>query len=421
MTRAACPICLGDDSAAILSATDQPVLLNHLLPTREAALAAPRARLDFRGCLRCGFVWNAAFESDHIVYGPGYVNDQSGSAVFREHLEDVTSRCAALVARAPGALVEVGCGQGAFLTSLCQRTGRAGVGFDPALLAESPPEADPKLLRRIFDSEAVATLPRPVSLIYSRHVLEHIASPRAMIASMAEALRESPSASILLEVPTFDWIARHGAFFDLFNEHCSLFSPHAMREALHAEGLGACRTECAFGGQYLLATGQSIAAPQSELRPPSDCIVNFDQARTSLHTERDAWQAWFDERSARGPIYIWGAGAKGISILSHLELGCDRVPAIVDINPAKQGRFAPVRAQPIIAPEELGERLRGSGGDATILIMNPNYEREIRAMLDDLRIATRHACRVEVARELVSASAHERVIRPGSRALEVHR
>ncbi len=421
MTREACPICHGVDAAPVLTATDQPVLLNHLLPTREAALGAPRARLDFRGCRSCGFVWNAAFDADRITYGPGYVNDQSGSAVFREHLDDVTRRCAALVERAPGPIVEVGCGQGGFLASLCQRTARKGIGFDPALFTESPPDATPTLRRRIFDADARAELPRPVSLIYSRHVLEHIAAPRAMIASMAEALRESPDGSMLLEVPTFDWIARHGAFFDLFNEHCSLFSPHAMREALHAEGLGACRTECVFGGQYLLATARSVPAARSEPRPTIDRPIDFDCARSTLLAERDAWHAWFEGRVAHGPVYLWGAGAKGISILSHLELGCDRVPAIVDINPAKQGRFAPVRAQPIIAPEELGERLRDSGGDATILIMNPNYAGEISAMLATMGLAPSRACRVEVARELTGASACETMTRPGSRALEVHR
>jgi SAM-dependent methyltransferase len=410
MSRDACPICRGLDATPILTASDQPILLNHLLPTGDAARSVPRATLDFRGCNACGFVWNAAFDPSAIRYGPGYVNDQSGSAIFREHLASVERRCAELVTGIPGSLVEIGCGQGHFLASLCRTTGRSGIGFDPALEKPSAPGHEPALYRAAFDVDTAASLAQPVALIYSRHVLEHLPDPSTMLASIADVLDRSPRGAALLEVPTFDWIARHGAFFDLFNEHCSLFSPHAMRRALRDRGLHDCSVESAFGGQYLIATarrGERQAAPRAA--PETHAAIDFHEARARLGAERDAWRDWFEERCGSGPVFLWGAGAKGVSLVCHLELDCDRVPAIVDVNPAKQGLHAPVHGQPIIAPAELCERVAAADGDATVLIMNPNYEREIAHTLAELGCA----CRVEVA--------HERTSRPGSRPLEVHR
>ena len=64
-----------------------------------------------------------------------------------------------------------------------------------------------------------------------------------------------------------------------------------------------------------------------------------------------------------------------MTFLNALGLGPDAVPAVVDLNPAKQGRFVPGTGQPIIAPSDLrGYRAR------TILVMNPKYLDEIRAL-----------------------------------------
>jgi hypothetical protein len=49
---------------------------------------------------------------------------------------------------------------------------------------------------------------------------------------------------------------------------------------------------------------------------------------------------------------------------------------VVDVNPAKQGRFIPGTGHPIIAPTALADF-----GVTHVLAMNPNYHAEIAADL----------------------------------------
>jgi hypothetical protein len=77
-------------------------------------------------------------------------------------------------------------------------------------------------------------------------------------------------------------------------------------------------------------------------------------------------------------IVVWGGGSKGITFVNVVP-GADRIRAIIDVNPHKQGRFAPGTATPILAPEEL----RGQPVES-IIVMNPLYREEITSLVAEL-------------------------------------
>ena len=77
-----------------------------------------------------------------------------------------------------------------------------------------------------------------------------------------------------------------------------------------------------------------------------------------------------------GGTIIWGGGSKGVIFSILMERAGHPVSAAIDINPLKQGRFLPVSAAPVVAPEQLLPDL----SDGTIIyVMNGNYLPEIRA------------------------------------------
>jgi len=382
----ACPICQSREWHEVLRASGQPILLNQMRATRAEAIGADRGELEFRSCDDCGFVWNAAFDPSAITYGPGYVNDQSHSQRFREHLDEVQAMLAAACHGVDGPLVEIGCGQGEFLRELCELTGRAGIGFDPACVQSSSEQI--RLHRAVFDDRAASELMRsrqPIALIVCRHVLEHLPQPREIVTSLRPIFEANPRASLYLEVPLFGWIAEHATFFDLFYEHCSLFGESSMRRMLHDCGLCVRSMQPTFDGQYLAVVAESGGTGV----PPVDFTERRDACPTDiadrLDRERHRWASEIDELLANHTVLVWGAGAKGVSVLNHLHLHDDVIPAIVDINPAKQGRFVPVTGQRVIGPHEL-HGFTSLGQSLAIIAMNPNYEPEIRRTLRDLRI-----------------------------------
>jgi hypothetical protein len=54
---------------------------------------------------------------------------------------------------------------------------------------------------------------------------------------------------------------------------------------------------------------------------------------------------------------------------------------VVDINPRKQGHFVPLMGQRIVGPDCLLK-----DPPDLVIVMNPEYEREVRSMIDDLGI-----------------------------------
>jgi len=376
----ACPICKCRESHDVLRASGQPILLNQMRATRAEASAVARDELGFRSCDACGFVWNAAFDPSAITYGSGYVNDQSHSPRFREHIRGVQAALAEACRNTSGAILEIGCGQGDFLRELCERTGRDGIGFDPACVRSSSDRL--QLHREVFDDHTVKQVTQPIALVVCRHVLEHLPQPQRILQSLQMIVRANPRAMIYLEVPLFDWIAEHATFFDLFYEHCSLFGETSMQRMVNDSGLRTHSMQPTFDGQYLAVIAGSGFAPVREKRMRENRPIDMADR---LQRERTHWSNEIDSLRADHTVLLWGAGAKGVSVLNHLGLRDDAIRAVIDINPAKQGRFVPVTGQRIIGPNELHD-FTSHDRPLAIIAMNPNYEPEIRRTLRDLRI-----------------------------------
>jgi len=380
----ACAICGGAESLAIDRRDAVPVAQNLLFRTREEALACPTGSLDMRRCTRCGFVWNARFDPGLRAYGADYDNEQAFSPRFRRHSGEVASAIAAhLRGSGPVDLLEIGCGQGTFLAILAQALGdrwRSGLGFDPAWKGDPaalPPSAEVRAdYFRSVDED------RPVSAVVSRHVIEHVPDPLAFLRTIRAGVEDGTP--LFIETPDVDWTLGQGAFFDLYYEHCSLFTPSSLRLALERTGFVPESVEPVFDGQYLLATavaapwGQSpgtVPAPggQSLGTVTGDCPPFGDFGyRERRDRCLDRIDGLVDERRrAGGRVALWGGGSKGVT-LSLMLPGPERIDCAIDINRRKQGGFMPASGLPIVSAEQARDR-----GITTALVMNPAYLDEI--------------------------------------------
>jgi len=85
-------------------------------------------------------------------------------------------------------------------------------GFDPTYEGDNP-----AVVKKYFASELGI---RAVGIVL-RHVLEHIQDPLQFLLRLKEA--NGGSGRIYIEVPCFDWICEHRAWFDVFYEHVNYF------------------------------------------------------------------------------------------------------------------------------------------------------------------------------------------------------
>ena len=80
----------------------------------------------------CGFISNVAFDPSLQEYSSGYEATQSFSPTFNAFAHRLARQLVDQYDLHGKEIIEIGCGQGEFLTTLCELGDNRGVGFDPA-------------------------------------------------------------------------------------------------------------------------------------------------------------------------------------------------------------------------------------------------------------------------------------------------
>lgn len=326
-----------------------PIFQNRMYDSELEAVNCPRGDVTLVENLDTGLVYNASFQPQLMVYDAHYQNEQSTSPFFLQHLKSV----ALIIERNMGtaSLVEVGCGKGTFLEMLLA-DGFDIVGFDPTYEGTNP-----RVDRRYFEPD----LGIKANGLILRHVLEHIQNPFDFLMRLRDA--NDGAGLIYIEVPCFDWICKHHAWFDIFYEHVNYFRLSDF-DRMFERVLESGRT---FGDQYLyvIADLTSLKPPKYDekfcTKFPADFVSSLSEQNVSSHS-----------RTA-----VWGGASKGVIFTLLKSQFNQSVDTVIDINPAKQGKFLPASGLKVQSP---ADALRNLPDDATIFIMNSNYLHEIQQM-----------------------------------------
>ena len=288
-------------------------------------------------------------------YDTDYQNEQGLSRAFQQHLHDV----AGIVGRhfKGRSLIEVGCGKGLFLEQL------AAAGFDITGLDPTYEGSNPRVIKEYFTPR---TGLRADGIIL-RHVLEHVQDPFAFLGGLRES--NGGKGLIYIEVPCLDWIAQHHAWFDIFYEHVNYFRL-ADFSRMFANVIESGRI---FQGQYLY-----VVADLASLRPPrcgpSDAfelpagfMAAIDDSRALLQRRRNA--------GAGSAAAVWGGASKGVIFSLFMNRAGAGLDTVIDINPAKQGKYLAATGIRVSSPEDAVPRLPDG---ADVFVMNSNYLTEIQ-------------------------------------------
>ncbi len=376
-----CPLCASVRVEAFLVRDDVPVHQNLLFDSAEEATGSARGQLCMSVCIVCGFVFNAAFDAGRITYGRGYDNDQTFSAYFDRYVESLVAELAAHVGIDGKMIAEIGCGTGYFLRRVVgSAKGSRGIGYDPSYTgAAASEDGTIEFVPTTFTGESGG---RAADVVICRHVIEHLPDPSALMSDLRGRL--SPHAVVVFETPSVEWILRHGVVWDFFYEHCSLFSASSLAMLFERCGFEVQRVSHVFNEQYLWLAARPGVAPArpalADQRVLGECRRFGDLERRTV----SQWRESVETAAARGGVAVWGAGAKGTTFVNLVDPGGGLVTCLVDVNPRKQGRFVAGTGHAVVAPDQLAAL-----GVATVIIMNPNYETEIRS------IARRTAPRLE--------------------------
>ncbi|MGE0600062.1 MAG: class I SAM-dependent methyltransferase [Dehalococcoidia bacterium] len=371
-----CPVCSSQNVEDLLRFDSVPVFCNVLHESAESASAAPTAAIDLAVCASCSHIFNASFDSNLVAYSAGYENALHHSGTFVGYQDWLVRKLVSDHGLRGQRIVEIGCGQGDFLSALCIAGGNSGVGFDPSYRGDAVLPGVESIQPRYFDSsDAIGT-----EVVVCRQVLEHIDQPLEFLGDLVDAL--GPGKLVAFEVPNGEWCFGAGGIWDVIYEHCGYFTAGSLSELLRRCALEIDEVSETFGGQFLLIiarTGTRSNMNDTESARTRQSIDALRVAARNMLQQHNAWRSRvvaLDE--AQGPTVIWGAGSKGATFLNLVDPG-RRTAFAVDLNPKKVGRYVPGTGQRVVSPEQLAGIHPG-----TVIVMNPNYEDEIRALVRQL-------------------------------------
>jgi len=382
-----CPSCHAAGMSVFYELEHVPVHSVRLLPTREEALNYPRGDIALGFCQTCGFICNVAFDPDLHDYSSNYEATQSFSSTFNAfHRRLATSLIERYELHAKH-IIEIGCGQGEFLTLLCELGDNRGIGFDPAFIGERIESAAIDRITVIKDFYSEKYADYHADFVCCKMTLEHIYDPAGFVSMVRRSIGNRSDTIVFFQVPDVTRILRELAFWDIYYEHCSYFSPGSLARLFRKCGFEVISLAREYDGQYLmmeaspgdrqggvrLDQGNDVEALQKDVA----CFSENHQHRLEMW-QRDLQQVVQSGRRA----VIWGASSKAVALLTTLNIR-DEIEYAVDINPHKHGTYIAGTGQRIVAPEFLQDYRPD-----VVIVMNPIYYSEIQQDLNRMGITT---------------------------------
>jgi SAM-dependent methyltransferase len=360
---------------------DVPANQNLLYKTAEAAKNALRGDLDIQCNQDTGFIYNSAFDINLVNYSEEYDNSPYYSSFFSAYIDEQTKLLISKYISQASTIIEVGCGKGYFSTNIAKKLPSCEVyGFDTSYKRGN--EENPSNLHIFTEyyNENHAYL-RPNAVI-CRHVIEHIHEPVIFLKEIRASMPEN--ALLYLETPDVNWILKNNVIFDFFYEHCSYFNITSLDSMLRISGFEPIEARNAFNGQFIWIAARAVNGdiiienkPNKQKSTLTLCRKFANNRRKKMNSTLNRIQMFAQKGKT---MFVWGAGAKGVTFVNLFDKQQEYISALIDINPYKQGRYAGITAHEVISPDKILERC----GDGVIIVLNNNYLKEIKRHLKSL-------------------------------------
>lgn len=356
-----------------------PVYCNLLWSEQQAAKNCPKGDIKLAFCPNTGLIINVAFDPTKLGYSQDYENSLHYSPRFQEYAQSLASSLVERHNLYDKDIIEIGCGKGDFLISLCEFANNRGVGFDPSYVprAEHSPLQDRVQFIQDFYSERYKNY--KADFICCRHTLEHVPNPSDLLEPLRQAIGDRLDTVVFFEVPNALHTFRNLAVWDIIYEHCCYFAPTSMAHAFSTHGFQVCDLKETFEGQFLCLEALPVPGEIAPSENRKDEVEALSKDIATFKAKFDALVETWEQKlrqiaNAEQRAVVWGAGSKGVTFLNILS-NQDSIEYIVDLNPRKQGMYVAGTGQKIVPPEFLQEYQPD-----VVIVMNPIYEAEIREL-----------------------------------------
>ena len=285
-------------------------------------------------------------------------------------------------------IIEIGCGQGEFLTLLCELGDNHGVGFDPAYNSEHVKNPSNNRITFIKDFYSEKYQDYQGDFICCKMTLEHIQKTADFVKTIRNSINDKSETVVFFQVPNVRRILRDLAFWDIYYEHCSYFSLGSLSRLFQNCGFDVIDLWKDYDDQYLMIAAKPGTGSKNRILSQGKDLANLAQEidffAENYQRKIRTWQSDLREIEQNGKrAVIWGAGSKGVAFLTTLGVR-DTIKYAVDIDPYKNGMYMAGTGQQIVSAEFLREYKPD-----VVIVMNPIYYNEIKQHLEQMEISAK--------------------------------
>ena len=363
----ACRSC-GSVQLYLVADLGAPPLANALLTQEQLQTEELTFPLKLVFCVNCTLVQITETVCPEVLFG-NYVYASSYSDTVLRHAEQVCDElCRERHLNDSSLVVEIASNDGYLLQFFAERKIPV-LGIEPAanIAAIAQGRGVPTKVA-FFDDDLALQLSDEGTLadvVIGNNVMAHVADINGFIAGVKKILK--PGAIARFEFPYLGNMICNLEFDTVYHEHIFYFSAHAIENLLHRHGLvftDVKRVPIHGGSLAVTVALQSnpLGRKRVEQLLAEEHERGMDQVtfytdfgariRANIHQLKSLM---IHLRSTGKRICVYGASAKGSTLLNTARLEPGTLEYVVDRSELKQGLFTPGTKLPILPPERLAQ------------------------------------------------------------------
>ncbi|NND06804.1 MAG: methyltransferase domain-containing protein [Saprospiraceae bacterium] len=336
------------------------------------AHAVDKGEVELSLCTFCGAICNEGYDPNKVSFQEyDFSNDHS--PLFAKYQEELIKELVERHDIRNKVVLEIGSGEGVFLKAICKVGQNRGIGIDPGFDVKDEKKLDCSFIKDFYSPESVNLKP---DIVFCRHVLNVISDQKGLLQTLRNNLDDCPETVVYIEVPDAMHTFRNQVFWNVSYEHRFWFIAASLRFLLESCGFEVMDVRNRWHDEFLSIearpTGKvkgTEGIKDSERRDLLDTCFSFQDAFRVLKDSYDEKINVLRRDSKK--VVAWGAGARAVTFFNLCKLN-GLIPAVVDINTLRQGKYLPGSAQPIIAPGDIP-----TYDPDVVVITNPTYADEI--------------------------------------------
>ena len=366
-TKTECRSCCQVGLIPIVSLGKTP-LANNLLTADGLDKLEPKYPLDLVRCPNCALVQITKSIPPSRLFSD-YPYFSSCSETMLDHIEQLVQKTIdSQQLNDKSFVIEIGSNDG-YLLQYYQRQQIPVLGIEPAkniaLVAQK--ERNIPTHSEFFSLELAEELAQQAvqaDVIHAHNVLAHVEDLNGVVAGIKKLLTKNGIA--IVEVPSLKELIDNTEFDTIYHEHLCYFSVTSLNLLFNRHGLEIQKVKkiSLHGGSLQVTIShktkftQPSATLQEMLMEDHDWKIDsprpYDKFVNRIQQRRDETISLISKLYAEGNrIAVYGASAKGSTLLNYYQLNNKQLEYAVDRNPVKQNRYTPGSHLKIFPPEKL--------------------------------------------------------------------